>query len=68
MHKHWKKVQLLSCAGINFPQEKTENTCIPKLQFRTTLKLKKIFFQRGQKKEKKRETLLKTQNHMYDWK
>ena len=29
-------------------------------------KLKKIFFQGGQKKEKKRETLLKTQNHMYD--
>ena len=47
MHKHWMKVQSLSGAGINFPQEKTINTCIPSY--------KKIFFQRGKKKEKKRK-------------
>ena len=41
MHKHWMKVQSLSGAGINFPQEQTENTCIPKPQFRTTLSYKK---------------------------
>ena len=28
------KMQFLSGAGINFPQEQTENTCITKLQFR----------------------------------
>ena len=28
MHKHWMKVKSLNGAGINLPQEQTENACI----------------------------------------
>jgi len=28
IHKHWMKVQSLSGAAINLPQEQTENACI----------------------------------------
>ena len=45
------KVQPLSGAGINFPQEQTENTWIPKLQFRTTQVIKYFFLKMKENQE-----------------
>ena len=67
MHKHWMKLQSLSCAGINFPWENWKYMH-SKATILDNSKLLKKKIQRGKKKEKERATLLKTQNHMYDWK